>query len=80
LAYDPDTGLFWGADYSGNIFIYDAVNNVRTQVANGAGYNFSGLAFSSDAVVDPIPVPFTLPLLATGFGLMGVLRMKRRAS
>lgn len=36
--------------------------------------------FHVDKSIAPIPVPFALPLLATGFGLMGMVRLRRRAA
>ncbi|HZW08839.1 MAG TPA: hypothetical protein VFF69_02965 [Phycisphaerales bacterium] len=64
IAYDPDKGVHWAADWSGNLFQYDGAWN-QSMVLSG---------LSSVAALEYVPAPSALAVL----GLGGLTAMRRR--
>jgi hypothetical protein len=70
IAYDGDHGVFWAADWSGNLYQYDGSWN-QTTVLTDLGY-----VAALEYVPDAVPAPGAL--LLAGTGLLGLLRWRRK--
>jgi hypothetical protein len=69
LAYDSDLDLYWGVDWSGNLYSYNPTTGERLSLLSGLGAH-DGLAY-----VSTVPVPAAIWLFGTGLlGLMGYMR------
>jgi len=72
MTYDPDTGLLWVVDWSGQVITFNPNNNfAETVVLNGQDAH-DGLA----GIVGPAPEPATIA--GIGIGVMALLRRRRK--
>lgn len=73
FTYDPDQNVYWGIDYGGNLYSYDAsAGYARTTMLSGIG-GHTGLAYRSSAIV-PLPTALTFMSL----GLVSMFQICRR--
>ncbi len=71
IAYDPDTGLVWCLDWSGNVFSFDPNDNfARTTVLTGQG------AHDGLASISTTPEPASMAALLVGAAAL--LRRRRK--
>lgn len=71
MAYDPDTGLLWVVDWSGQVISINPSTYAATVVLTGQG--------AHDGLAGLAPAPEPASLLAIGGGLLALARRRRRA-
>jgi hypothetical protein len=72
IAYDPDTGLVWCLDWSGNVFTFNPNNNFAETLVMSGQDAHDGLASTESAA----PEPATIAGVLVGFAAL--LRRRRK--